>query len=156
MATHESDKKKFDSDIAKMKASLLEDDGDVILKGDTTKEKKDNNTTAQQGDFSNHIVVLKMRLSKIIATNKEKKRLMNQYLQNVRVIEDAFSQITEVTGITSKDEIVTSFIKAEEQNYSLFNYVNLLGTETDHLEELNREIKEQIERIELRNGLTEQ
>jgi hypothetical protein len=50
---------------------------------------------------------------------------------------------------------VTSFIKAEEQNYSLFNYVNLLGTETDHLEELNREIKEQIERIELRNGLTE-
>jgi hypothetical protein len=42
---------------------------------------------------------------------------------------------------------VTSFIKAEEQNYSLYNYVNMLGTETDLLEESNKEIKEQIDRI---------
>ena len=76
-----------------------------------------------------------MRLAKIIATNKEKARLMKQYISNVRVIEDAFEQITAVTGITSKEEVVTSFIKAEEQNYSLFNYVNLLATETDLLEE---------------------
>lgn len=40
--------------------------------------------------ISNHIVVLKMRLAKIVATNKEKKRLMDQYLRNVKVIEDAF------------------------------------------------------------------
>jgi len=55
-----------------------------------------------------------MRLAKIIATNKEKARLMKQYISNVRVIEDAFEQITAVTGITSKEEVVTSFIKAEE------------------------------------------
>ena len=67
-----------------------------------------------------------MRLAKIIATNKEKKRLMDQYLRNVKVIEDAFEQIKDATGISSIDEIVTSFIKAEEQNYSLYNYVNLL------------------------------
>ena len=73
----------------------------------------------------------------------------------MRVIEDAFEQITAVTGITSKEEVVTSFIKAEEQNYSLFNYVNLLATETDLLEEQNKEIKDQIERIIQRNGLTE-
>jgi len=33
------------------------------------------------------------------------------------------------------EEIVTTFIKAEEQNYSLYNYVNLLGQETDALED---------------------
>jgi len=147
MATHEGDKKKFDSDIAKMKASLLDDDGEVMLKADKAGDKHSENKQAQSSDFSNHIVVLKMRLAKIIATNKEKARLMKQYIQNVRVIEDAFEQITAVTGITSKEEVVTSFIKAEEQNYSLFNYVNLLATETDLLEEQNREIKEQIERI---------
>ena len=63
-------------------------------------------------------------------------------MRNVKVIEDAFEQIKEATGITSIDEIVTSFIKAEEQNYSLLNYVNRLGTETDVLEETNREIHE--------------
>jgi len=68
-------------------------------------------------------------------------------LRNVKVIEDAFEQIKDATGIASIDEIVTSFIKAEEQNYSLYNYVNMLGTETDLLEESNKEIKEQIDRI---------
>ena len=72
---------------------------------------------------------------------------MDQYLRNVKVIEDAFEQIKDATGISSIDEIVTSFIKAEEQNYSLYNYVNMLGTETDLLEESNKEIKEQIDRI---------
>lgn len=107
------------------------------------------------GDFSNHINVLRLRLAKIIATNKEKKRLMDQYLRNVKVIEDAFEQIKDATGISSIDEIVTSFIKAEEQNYSLYNYVNMLGTETDLLEESNKEIKEQIDRIIQRGKMTE-
>ena len=42
---------------------------------------------------------------------------------------------------------MTTFIKAEEQNYSLYNYVNMLNTETDALEESNREIRDQIQRI---------
>lgn len=107
-------------------------------------------------DFSSNVSILKLRLSKIIATNKEKKRLMDQYFRNVKVIEDAFEQIKEATGITSIEEIVTSFVKAEEQNYTLFNFVNSLGSETDQLEESNKEIKAQIERIIERGKLTEQ
>lgn len=60
---------------------------------------------------------------------------MDQYLRNVKVIEDAFDQIKEATGIQSIDEIVNSFIKAEEQIYALINYVNTLGTETDQLDD---------------------
>jgi hypothetical protein len=81
----------------------------------------------------------------------------------VRIIEDAFDQIKEVsnfiiskaTGISSNDEIVTTFIKAEEQNYSLYNYVNTLNQETDSLEESNREIKEEIERYLAREKMNE-
>ena len=68
-------------------------------------------------------------------------------MRNVKVIEDAFDQIKEATGISNIEEIVTTFIKAEEQNYSLYNYVNMLNTETDALEESNREIRDQIQRI---------
>lgn len=75
MSTHEADKKKFDADIAKMKANLCEDDGDVLLKADKMGDK--SKVPEQASDFSNHIVVLKMRLAKIVATNKEKKRLMD-------------------------------------------------------------------------------
>ena len=91
-----------------------------------------------------------------MATNREKKRLMEQYLRNVKVIEDAFDQIKEASGIQSNEEIVTSFIKAEEQIYALINYVNTLGTETDQLEDQNREIQQQIERIQQRTSLSGQ
>jgi oligoendopeptidase F len=102
------------------------------------------------------VAILKLRLNKIIATNKEKKKLMDQYIRNVRVIEDAFDQIKEASGISNIEEIVTTFIKAEEQNYSLYNYVNMLNTETDTLEESNKEIKDQINRILDRGRLSEQ
>ena len=51
---------------------------------------------------------------------------------------------------------MTTFIKAEEQNYSLYNYVNMLNTETDTLEESNKEIKGQIERMLQRGKLSDQ
>lgn len=76
-------------------------------------------------------------------------------MRNVKVIEDAFDQIKEATGISNIEEIVTTFIKAEEQNYSLYNYVNMLNTETDALEESNKEIRLQIQRILERGQLSE-
>lgn len=39
---------------------------------------------------------------------------MDMYVRNVKIIEDAFEQIKEATGISSTEEIVTTFIKAEE------------------------------------------
>ena len=57
------------------------------------------------------------------------------YIRNVKIIEDAFEQIKETTGISSVEEIVTTFIKAEEQNISLFNYVNMLNSEIDMIDE---------------------
>ena len=65
-------------------------------------------------DFSNPIVILKRRLNKITEINKEKRKLMEQYIRNVKVIEDAFDQIKQATGISNIEEIVTTFIKAEE------------------------------------------
>jgi coiled-coil domain-containing protein 63/114 len=73
---------------------------------------------------------------------------MDMYVRNVKIIEDAFDQIKEATGISSVEEIVTTFIKAEEQNYSLYNYVNMLNSEIDTIEEQNRSIENQIEKHE--------
>jgi len=90
-----------------------------------------------------------------LQTNKEKKKLLDQYIRNARIIEDAFDQIKEATGICSIEEIVTTFIKAEEQNYSLYNFVNLLNQETDALEENNKILNLQIDKynVSLKNLL---
>ena len=73
---------------------------------------------------------------------------MTQYTRNAQVIEEAFKVIKEGSGITNIDEIVTTFIKAEEQNYALWNYVNQLGQECDLLEEQNAVTDKHITRYE--------
>jgi len=113
-----------------LQLKLKEKDDMIEFDDKVDKTKGEQEAGAKASDFSNPIVILKRRLLKIVDTNKEKRKLMDQYLRNVKVIEDAFDQIKQSTGISNIEEIVTTFIKAEEQNYSLYNYVNMLGTET--------------------------
>jgi coiled-coil domain-containing protein 63/114 len=90
---------------------------------------------SSQVEFSNPAALLKPRLNRWIANNKEKRGLLETYTRIVQIIEDAFKQIKEATGISSVEEIVTTFVKAEEQNYSLYNYVNMLNSDIDMVEE---------------------
>lgn len=80
---------------------------------------------------------------------------MDMYIRNVHIIEDAFTTIQQKTGIASIEEIVTTFIKADEQNYSLYNYVNQINSEIDMIEEQNKQIEEEIQRHEKLGELTE-
>jgi hypothetical protein len=89
---------------------------------------------------------MKLRVNKLTQTNLKKKRLVDQYVKNASIIEQAFQQIKENSGIQDVDEIVTTFIKAEEQNYSLFNFVNLLTQEIDALEDNNKYLDDEIEK----------
>lgn len=44
----------------------------------------------QKTEFANPIEILKARLKKMIHLNKEKKKLLDQYMRNAKIIEDAF------------------------------------------------------------------
>lgn len=133
-AKHDMDKLNFEHRILDLQEKLKEKDEDQAEKSrtkDMGQRKKGTTVT----DFANPAVLLKIRLDKVVNNNKEKKNLMDMYIRNVKIIEDAFEQIKESTGIASVDEIVTTFIKAEEQNISLFNYVNVLNSEIDMIQE---------------------
>jgi len=134
-AKHETEKIKFEEEIKNIQNKLKEKDETVA----------EVNSQMNVRNASNPITILKRRLAKITATNIQKRKLIDQYTRNVKVIQDAFDQIREQTGIQSVEEIVTTFVKAEEQNYSLYNYVNRLNLETDHLEEENESFNSEIE-----------
>jgi hypothetical protein len=57
---------------------------------------------------------LNLRLAKWKQRNISKHQLLFDFKKNVEVIEHAFNQIKQQTGISSTEEIVTTFIKAEE------------------------------------------
>ena len=65
-----------------MRDQLTEKETTPTVENDTNKDKQQNDKKQSVGDFSNHINVLRLRLSKIIATNKGKKKLMDQYIKN--------------------------------------------------------------------------
>jgi hypothetical protein len=132
------------------------DDGEVEKLKQRGEAGNKKGVAQMQTEFSNPVALLKLRLQKWTNNNKEKKSLMDMYIRNVKIIEDAFEQIKEATGISSTEEIVTTFIKAEEQNYSLYNYVNMLNSEIDMIEEQNKMIESEINKHEELGHMSEQ
>mmetsp|Transcript_5738 Transcript_5738/g.9123 ORF Transcript_5738/g.9123 Transcript_5738/m.9123 type:complete len:149 (+) Transcript_5738:381-827(+) len=116
-AKHEEEKERFEKEIKKLQERLKERD-DPIEFDDKSFNHQVHATAVGPGQkqevFANPIAILKLRVNKLIAINKEKKRLVDQYVKNAMIIEQAFEQIKDSSGISNIDEIVTTFIKAEE------------------------------------------
>lgn len=70
----------------------------------------------------------------------------NVAAEKVQMYGQAFEKIQEATGIEDIDLLVNSFISAEDQNYTLFNYVNEVNTEIEKLEDQITVIRGEMER----------
>ena len=103
------------------------------------------NDLQNQKDSFDTSKLLKRRLQKIIFNNKEKVKVIEVYNKNMKIIEDAFNQIKEVSGILDIEEIANTFIKSEEQNHSLYKYADNLSQQIDKLELDNQMIRQKIE-----------
>ena len=55
--------------------------------------------------------------------------------EKVQMYTQAFEKIQQATGIEEIDQLVHTFITAEDQNYTLFNYVNEVNNEIEKLED---------------------
>lgn len=151
------DKEEFKFEMKNLVSQLKEKDETRTIeeKGQSMEMSKTKSVMKGKGDYSNPLEVINMRLHNWKARNKEKKRIIDQYLKNVNIIRDVFEEIQKTTGIGTIEEIVTTFIKSEEQNYSLYNYANNLGQECDSYEEQNKKMENEIKRREGNNLETE-
>ena len=133
---HEEGKEEFEKNIGDLQEQLKAKDQKVEFDDKSLSRSME----AKQGqgakqEFANPIEILQIRVNSVVNKNVEKKRLLDQYVRNAKIIQEAFETIMEATGINNINEIVTAFIKAEEQNVQLFNYVDQLNQENDQLEE---------------------
>lgn len=76
--------------------------------------------------------------------NKDQSAQLSQ--DKISKYEESLRNIQESTGIYDINEIVTRFLESEEQNFSLFNYVNDINTEIERLEHSIAEMRNQIEK----------
>lgn len=114
---HEEGKEEFEKNIGDLQEQLKAKDQKVEFNDKSlsrTMEAKQGQGAKQE--FANPIEILQIRVNCVVNKNIEKKRLLDQYVRNAKIIQEAFETIMEATGINNIDEIVTAFIKAEEQN----------------------------------------
>lgn len=72
----------------------------------------------------------------------------------IKTLEEAFQRIREATGEDDVDVIVTNFIRRENENFALFQYVNEINDEVEQLHDeiynMQAEIK-QFEKDDIKN-----
>lgn len=73
-------------------------------------------------------------------------------IEKVQNFEEAFNRIKAATGISDIEELVKTFIKNEDQNFSLFNYVNEQTNEIEKLEEQMQQLRDEEQKYTQESG----
>lgn len=102
---------------------------DEHITASSTLEEGQTDAVAQLGTWSNP---------------KDKSTPLSQ--EKIHSYEDALARVQESMGVQDVNEIVTRFLEAEEQNFSLFNYVNDINSEIERLEHAIADMRNQIEK----------
>lgn len=71
----------------------------------------------------------------------------------VQQYEEAFQKVRLHTGVADVNQLLQKFAHAEDENFSLFNYVNELNNEIEKLEEQRAQIKAEAERVSAHDGV---
>lgn len=120
---------------------------------DYIKTKERERSTARTGDPAvEQEQALKRRVTKGAWGIAKDKANIHLSMEKVQSYEEAFAKIQKATKITDIDELVSTFINAEDHNFSLFNYVNDLSNEIEKLEEQTSSLREEIARYKGQAG----
>jgi hypothetical protein len=113
-AKHEEEKERFELEVKKLQEKLKERDDPIEFDEKNLNVGNANKNQVAKTEFANPIAILIQRVNKIKAINKKKKHLVDQYIKNAQIIEQAFNEMKEYTGIANNEDIVTTYIKAED------------------------------------------
>jgi len=144
-------------------SKLIEQDKKMkdFIKGKTAEKKGD---MTGRGEMSTHSVMQDLTHQEETLRKKVAKSAwgiakdtgdIHVSIDKVQAYEDAFNKIKSATGISDIDELVKTFVNAEEHNYSLYNNVNELNGQVETLEGEIGELKTEIDKYRGQNMSTD-
>lgn len=125
---------------------MLETDLKLPGAGSSTKSTTIRSTTAPTSDS------LMMTTNPNLSKSKTLNFGDQSSAERVQNFEEAFNKIKAATGITDIEELVKTFIKNEDHNFSLFNYVNEQNNEIEKYEEQIQLLREDEKKFALESG----
>ena len=130
----------FDGQIDELNQAL-----DEVAKKEAAAGKKDKSGKIfPSGSMtSEEEEVMKNKLKKQVWSIAAEKSDTKHSEERIQSFEEAFARIKAATNFQDIEELVRTFIKNEETNFSLFNYVNEQTNEMERLEEDILKLKEE-------------
>ena len=95
------------------------------------------------------------KIKSLANLSEAEKQSTNESLQLVKSYEEAIEKIKAETGVESLQELVDAFLRYEEKNSSLLNFVNELTEEIEQLEKQIEDIKAEISRYKQMGAMTD-
>ena len=95
---------------------------------------------------------LKKKVTKGVWSIAKDKANVAASIDKVQSYEEAFNKIKAATGISDIQELVNTFIANEDQNFSLFNYVNEQNNEIEKLEEQIAGLRDEEQKFQRESG----
>jgi len=124
-----------------------------VLENEFIESTKASGKLGSQGDMSmEDETKLKKKVNKGAWGIAKDKADVQVSMERVQNFEEAFNKIKAATGITDIEELVRTFIKNEDQNFSLFNYVNEQTNDIEKLEEQIQQLKEEEQKYAQESG----
>merc|ERR1712065_122820 len=112
-----------------------------------TNSNRSMTMTASTGSLSGHTAdTMKMK-----STSHDRQDVLAS-LERIQNFEEAFNKIKAATGVSDIDELVKTFIKNEDHNFSLFNYVNDQNNDVEKIEEQIQALREEERKYAAESG----
>ena len=88
---------------------------------------KKRNETEPKNESTDNLPFVRYRLRHLIVRNKEKVKVIENYKKTMEAIWRGFEDIKEESGINDIEDITSTFLKHEEQNHFIYEYIGKLG-----------------------------
>uniref|UniRef100_A0A7S4J3Y8 ODAD1 central coiled coil region domain-containing protein n=1 Tax=Odontella aurita TaxID=265563 RepID=A0A7S4J3Y8_9STRA len=134
-------------------AQMLEDSITGVANDVVSKSNKSEGSGQSSGEATegiNPIEEMRALDDKIAELDKQyeaNRRALQKTEEKIQEYEENFKQLREVSGLTSADEIISAFVKNEEESFSIFNYIQAVNQESDIMLEQRTQLEQEIEAL---------
>lgn len=124
---------------ALLEQSIAETADSITAKMHVTEGGEESNT-----DDLDDIKQLKDKATALDKQHEETQLRSRENLSKIQQYEENFKELREVSGLSSTEEIVRTFVKNEDECFSIFNYVQVINQDFDKTIEQSAKLKEEI------------
>lgn len=97
-------------------------------------------------EIATHVKHLEEKVDKLDATYAATQKSLRENQWKIHHFEEKFKELREVSGLSSTEDIISTFVKNEDECFSIFNYIQAVNQDCDKTIEQATKLREDIDK----------